>query len=381
MQRFLLLVFLFLLSLSLSAKTAQGNARTQTVSNTCNKQLEHNATIYVPNFVATMENISTQILTADYGVSIVGSGLDTSYGLAQCYGDLSSLDCTLCYVEARTVLPKCYPFNGGRIYLDGCFMRAENYSFFDEYLGPGDTVVCGNATRKGQQFVESARRAVLQAAGAAPGSSGYATAAVPVDGTVNQSAHVLANCWRTLQPASCKACLENASAAITSCLPGAEGRALNTGCFLRYSDTDFLNPQPSSNNGRSRGKVTVTVVAISSCVAVALVGIGIGLYILKGRRIQRKRKGDQGTYEALKMASILRNSSLNFKYSTLEKATGSFDIANKLGQGGFGSVYKGVLADGREVAVKRLFFNNIRRVADFYNEQCRAQESGQVAGL
>ena len=40
------------------------------------------------------------------------------------------------------------------------------------------------------------------------------------------------------------------------------------------------------------------------------------------------------------MAKTLKDSSLNFKYSTLEKATGSFDNANKLGQGGFGTVYK-----------------------------------------
>lgn len=36
----------------------------------------------------------------------------------------------------------------------------------------------------------------------------------------------------------------------------------------------------------------------------------------------------------------LNDSSLNFKFSTLEKATGFFDNANKLGQGGFGTVYK-----------------------------------------
>jgi hypothetical protein len=50
-----------------------------------------------------------------------------------------------------------------------------------------------------------------------------------------------------------------------------------------------------------------------------------------------------GSNEAQKLARTLNDSSLNFKYSTLEKATGSFDDTNKLGQGGFGSVYKVVL--------------------------------------
>lgn len=47
-----------------------------------------------------------------------------------------------------------------------------------------------------------------------------------------------------------------------------------------------------------------------------------------------------GSNHAEKFVNILHDSSLNFKYSTLEKATGSFDSANKLGQGGFGTVYK-----------------------------------------
>lgn len=49
---------------------------------------------------------------------------------------------------------------------------------------------------------------------------------------------------------------------------------------------------------------------------------------------------DLGSNDAVKLAKILHDSSLNFKYATLEKATGSFDNANKLGQGGFGTVYK-----------------------------------------
>lgn len=40
------------------------------------------------------------------------------------------------------------------------------------------------------------------------------------------------------------------------------------------------------------------------------------------------------------MDSFLIERNLHFKYSTLEKATNFFDDSNKLGQGGFGEVYK-----------------------------------------
>nr|XP_048327368.1 G-type lectin S-receptor-like serine/threonine-protein kinase At1g11330 [Ziziphus jujuba var. spinosa] len=43
-----------------------------------------------------------------------------------------------------------------------------------------------------------------------------------------------------------------------------------------------------------------------------------------------------------------------FSFSALESATDHFSDANKLGQGGYGPVYKGTLADGQEIAVKRL---------------------------
>ncbi|XP_027153104.1 cysteine-rich receptor-like protein kinase 2 isoform X2 [Coffea eugenioides] len=340
-----------------------GDPRAQTVEFMCGHQPEHNTTLFVPNFVATMENISDQMRSKGFGVSITGKGPDTNYGLAQCYGDLSLLDCVLCYAEARTVLPQCFPFNGGRIFLDGCFMRAENYSFFQEFKGPQDHAVCGNRTRKSSTFQEAARRAVLQAATGAPNSNGYARAALQVSGTSNESAYVLADCWKTLNANSCRACLENASKSILGCLPWSEGRALNTGCFMRYSDINFLNPIQGS--GRSRGTVVVIVVAAVSSAIVLAVGAIIGAYFWKNKRIQQKRKGSN---DAEKLVKTLHDSSLNFKYSTLEKATGSFDEANKLGQGGFGTVYKGVLPDGREIAVKRLFFNNKHRAADFYNE-------------
>ncbi|XP_045807574.1 LEAF RUST 10 DISEASE-RESISTANCE LOCUS RECEPTOR-LIKE PROTEIN KINASE-like 1.1 [Trifolium pratense] len=57
-----------------------------------------------------------------------------------------------------------------------------------------------------------------------------------------------------------------------------------------------------------------------------------------------------------------------FSYKELEEATNNFHHANQLGSGGFGIVYYGKLRDGREVAIKRPYEHNCRRVEQFTNE-------------
>ncbi|KAL2235029.1 UNVERIFIED_CONTAM: LEAF RUST 10 DISEASE-RESISTANCE LOCUS RECEPTOR-LIKE PROTEIN KINASE-like 1.1 [Sesamum indicum] len=57
-----------------------------------------------------------------------------------------------------------------------------------------------------------------------------------------------------------------------------------------------------------------------------------------------------------------------FSCAELEEATNNFDSSKELGDGGFGTVYYGKLRDGREVAIKRLYEHNYRRVQQFMNE-------------
>ncbi|OMO63965.1 hypothetical protein COLO4_32155 [Corchorus olitorius] len=57
-----------------------------------------------------------------------------------------------------------------------------------------------------------------------------------------------------------------------------------------------------------------------------------------------------------------------FSYGELLEATNNFDDEKELGDGGFGTVYFGKLRDGREVAIKRLYQHNYRRLEQFINE-------------
>nr|XP_010932624.1 putative receptor-like protein kinase At4g00960 [Elaeis guineensis] len=57
-----------------------------------------------------------------------------------------------------------------------------------------------------------------------------------------------------------------------------------------------------------------------------------------------------------------------FEYDTLVAATHNFHPKQKLGEGGFGPVFKGQLEDGREVAVKRLRRGSTQGGKEFTNE-------------
>ncbi|KAL7188156.1 hypothetical protein ACSBR1_038091 [Camellia fascicularis] len=57
-----------------------------------------------------------------------------------------------------------------------------------------------------------------------------------------------------------------------------------------------------------------------------------------------------------------------FDMVTIIRATNSFCCTNKIGEGGFGSVYKGQLSSGKDIAVKRLSTSSKQGVDEFKNE-------------
>ncbi|KAK9161933.1 hypothetical protein Syun_002835 [Stephania yunnanensis] len=57
-----------------------------------------------------------------------------------------------------------------------------------------------------------------------------------------------------------------------------------------------------------------------------------------------------------------------FSYDSIMSATDNFSPMNKLGEGGFGPVYKGKLQEGQEIAVKRLSTSSGQGLKEFKNE-------------
>ncbi|KZV55961.1 hypothetical protein F511_21580 [Dorcoceras hygrometricum] len=108
---------------------------------------------------------------------------------------------------------------------------------------------------------------------------------------------------------------------------------------------------------------TMLIAGFTSAMGIVLIGLSLSFYVRK-RSIDLKIRA-QGTDHAIQE----NNSEVPlFDLSSILKATGNFAIDNKLGEGGFGPVYKGVLEDGQEIAVKRLSKDSTQGLDEFRNE-------------
>ncbi|PHT44079.1 putative LRR receptor-like serine/threonine-protein kinase [Capsicum baccatum] len=116
------------------------------------------------------------------------------------------------------------------------------------------------------------------------------------------------------------------------------------------------NQLPSTKKNRT-GLIVGIVVGVGVISLVSLFAV----YYLIQKRKQQKALEDE------KFMGIDARP-YTFSYSELRAATGDFFSSNKLGEGGFGPVYKGTLEDGRVVAVKQLSVASHQGKSQFVSE-------------
>uniref|UniRef100_A0ACD5U617 Uncharacterized protein n=1 Tax=Avena sativa TaxID=4498 RepID=A0ACD5U617_AVESA len=158
-----------------------------------------------------------------------------AFAMAQCRPYVTGRDCVACFdaaaVRTRT---SCGAANGGRAILDGCVIRYESAAFFDQTTLPGNTQLCNGSAVAGGGFDGAVRALVGELTAVVPRVSGLAAAAA------GSGVYAMAQCVETIGMGGCAQCLEVASRNIEACSPNSDGRAVDAGCFMRYSDKRFF---------------------------------------------------------------------------------------------------------------------------------------------
>jgi len=186
------------------------------------------------NLMVVMDAVSFQVKEHGWGAQTLVGNWHPMYALAQCQRDLDPTQCNICFTQARQLLSRCIPKVSGRIYLDGCFLRYDNYTFFNESVDlTRDTKICGS-TEKGETVAAKHVETVILNVTKGAGEHKFS-----VDG--EGGVFAMAQCWETLDKKSCQNCLREAEKKVQECVPSNEGRSLYTGCFLRYSTRKFYN--------------------------------------------------------------------------------------------------------------------------------------------
>ncbi|GLU23083.1 hypothetical protein SLE2022_391150 [Rubroshorea leprosula] len=167
---------------------------------------------------------------------------------------------------------------------------------------------------------------------------------------------------KTMSLKECRGkCLQNCSCMAYTSL---DIRGRGSGCVIWFGDLvdirqfqfggqDLFIRMSALELGYGKKQVVIIVISV---MLTGMVVIGLLCYIW----IKRRRKQGGGENEEMELPI--------FDLTTIVKATDNFSSNNMLGQGGFGPVCKGTLADGQEIAVKRLSKSSGQGMVEFKNE-------------
>ncbi|KAG6392301.1 hypothetical protein SASPL_146516 [Salvia splendens] len=341
---------------------------------------------YAVNLNNTLSDLSRNVVDTGFYNASSGNGTDTANAAVLCRGDVQLSECRDCIGEARENLLRSCPYQKQAIRWDErCMVRYSNASFYGEMeTSPMWYLWNPYNTTDPERFVEVLRGLLDRLRNnAADGGTLRKVAAGNESGPAFQDIFALLQCTPDLTKEECSSCLINANTNIPASCDGKRGcRVMSPSCTLRFEIFSFYNetrlrefdplPPPSppaptpppSSSGKGDGNTTRNIVIIVVVSVVFSLILGVSAVIWLGKRKTQKSK--QVLYKNVDEISTVE--SLQYPFDTIKTATNDFSEENKLGEGGFGSVYKGKLQNGQEIAVKRLSRGSGQGLVEFKNE-------------
>ncbi|XP_054798012.1 cysteine-rich receptor-like protein kinase 2 isoform X2 [Prosopis cineraria] len=333
-----------------------------------------NFSIFSENLNATFRDLREQVKDQNkhFATSQVGDQNNPASSLFQCRDYLSIADCVACFDVAAVQIRNCSAgTHGARVVYDGCFLRYEVSTFFSETTS-FNAVSCGNRSAGDQatEFTSATQKLLTNLQATTPTITGFYAASktqVPNNGG---TIYAFAQCIETITQSACLDCLNSGYSNMQTCLPNSDGRAYAAGCFMRYSTTSFfpdnqtIDTIPLVKQGRSSNNKGAIIGGVLGAVVVVLVVLALLVWI------KRPKKPKSVPRDDIPGASKLKPP-VTYNYRDLKLATKNFSVENKLGAGGFGTVYKGNLKNGKVVAIKKLTLRNSQKMEEEFESEVK----------
>ncbi|CAH8360152.1 unnamed protein product [Eruca vesicaria subsp. sativa] len=332
---------------------------------------------YFTNLITLLTSLSSRnnaSLSNGFQNATSGQAPDRVTGLFLCRGDVSTEVCTRCVAFAvDDTFTRCPNQKEVTLYYDECMLRYSNRNILSTLNTNGGVSMPNpqNITLNQFEFRDLVLSTMNQAATDASSSSRKFEGR-----TANSSAfqfrtlYGLVQCTPDLTRQECFRCLNQTINELPTDKIG--GRSFVPSCNSRYELYPFYNesnigtsqPQldsaPQPEGGNSSAIVIAVVVPIS---VICLLLVAVFSFWAK-----RKKTTSYETEPLADGDDITTAGSLQFDFKAIEAATDKFSESNKLGQGGFGQVYKGTFPSGVQVAVKRLSKTSGQGEREFENE-------------
>ncbi|XP_058767176.1 cysteine-rich receptor-like protein kinase 25 [Vicia villosa] len=332
-------------------------------------------------------SLSSNAILTSFFKTTVETTEETLYGLFMCRGDiaLSHTLCQLCVQDAtKRISSECPSSKEAVIWYDKCLLRYSYHSLISDINTTAPKFHQFNMANTShlnmlQSFATWKLADILsQVQNLQTGDStlkNYETKSVKLND--HQTIYTLAQCTPDLSDGDCGSCLQNIFQYEIpwNSLASPEGKILYPSCYMMFGLSQFYNngnepeesghvnsPPTTKENEKRRSRTMIVVVpTILSTLLLAFF-----CYLLR----KRARKS---SYKTLILKKNFGHESttlegLQFEMAAIKTATNNFSHENKIGEGGFGQVYKGILSDGRHVAVKRLSSSSNQGIVEFKNE-------------
>ncbi|CAN4083852.1 unnamed protein product [Withania somnifera] len=339
---------------------------------------------YKNNLNSLLSTLSPRIDKYGFYNASIGQNSDRASVVVLCRGDLKIEECRSCVDNVTQKLVQSCPNQKEAFgFYDKCSLQYSNQSIigstsFSTIVYLWNTGNASNPVEFNQELrklLESLKEVAANGGPLRKYASGDAT------GPDFQTIYALVQCTPDLSPQNCLDCLTQAYGDMPNCPCNGKrgGRIIGARCRFRYEtnsrffeDVSLEAPPPgvptedddkTAPTGKD-DKTSRTVIIIVVPIVITVILIGCISVILMRRR--KRKLVDES--QSIRGDDISTTESLQYEFSTIRAATDNFSNANKLGQGGFGSVYKGKLPNGQEIAVKRLSADSGQGDLEFKNE-------------